>query len=97
MTVCCCMPKNILMTSLRDRVYSLESIITWMSNNKLKLNVDKTEALVISSPHKPCLLKNISLGPINVEISEVVRNLGSWFDCHLTLAINIKKTCSASF
>ena len=57
----------------------IESIISWMSQNILKLNLNKTEAFFSSSSHKPCLLKNINLGPIHVEISRLVRILGSWF------------------
>lgn len=75
----------------------IQSIISWMCQNKLKLNMDKTEALAISSSHKPCMLTNLDLGPIYVETAEVVRNLGSWFDRHMTLTTNVRKTCTACF
>ena len=75
----------------------LEAIISWMSVNKLKLNMGKTEALAISPSHQQCFLDNINIGAVQIKTSDVVRNLGTWFDKHMTLNTNVSKTCAAAY
>ena len=73
------------------------AIISWMSVNKLKLNMGKTEALAISPSHQQCFLDNINIGAVQIKTSDVVRNLGTWFDKHMTLNTNVSKTCAAAY
>jgi hypothetical protein len=60
----------------------VEDIRKWMAMNKLKLNDDKSELLVITpsrQTHK-CNISQIKMGDNNVTASESVRNLGIMFD-----------------
>lgn len=71
----------------------------WMTNNKLKMNDDKTEFLLIGTRQQleKVNISSISVG--NVEVSPVsfARNLGSWFDTNMNLKTHIAKTSSAAF
>ena len=53
----------------------------WMYRDKLKINDDKTEFLVIGSRQQ--LLKihhcSVRVGTIDIKPVKVVRNLGAWF------------------
>ena len=57
------------------------TIQNWMIVNKLKLNADKTEAILICSPH---VKNNIDLGNMTVPISNAAKNIGVSFDDALT-------------
>jgi hypothetical protein len=50
----------------------------WMTQNKLKLNEDKTEVLVIlpSRQSHKCKIDSLSIGGHKVQTSQCVRNLG---------------------
>ena len=71
-----------------DQAYSVAQVEScvrdidrWMSCNKLKLNRDKTELLVISSKYRPCpSLDSILVGDHRVKRSDKARNIGVVFD-----------------
>ena len=72
---------------------------TWMREDQLMLNDDKTEFLIIGTRQQ---LSKVSIQSIKVgqtEVSPVVsaRNLGTWFDAHLDMGTHITKTCSSVF
>jgi len=77
----------------------LDEIGTWMSNNLLKLNQDKTELIVFSSKHQS---KNVPIFHLKVGESVInsvtsVRNLGVYFDRRLTMekqVASIVKSCN---
>lgn len=77
----------------------LQSIQEWMANNRLKLNPDKTEFIVFSSPSKKSSLAKFF--PVNLLGSEIspaqkVKNLGVIFDSDFTLSkqlSHITKLC----
>ena len=56
----------------------------WMYRDKLKINDDKTEFLVIGSRQQ--LLKihhcSVRVGTIDIKPVKVARNLCAWFDLH---------------
>ena len=58
-----------------------------MLNNKLKLNEDKTEFFIASSPHHKQYLQNVTLNVNDTSIKSVptVRNLGVIFNDTMTL------------
>ena len=60
----------------------IEDIRRWMNSNKLKLNEDKTEVLVIlpSRQSHKVTIDSLSIGGCNVQPSKSVRNLGVHFD-----------------
>lgn len=71
----------------------------WMYNNKLKLNPEKTDILVIGTPFQ---LNKITLNSLNVDhtvipVSSDVRNLGVIFDKHLNMANHVSLICKSSF
>ena len=76
-----------------------DDIRLWMTTNKLLLNDDKTEFVVIGT--KPQLAKvqldNISIGQCEITPTSSVRNLGVWFDSTLSVNSHINKTCSLAF
>ena len=58
--------------------------------NKLKLNDDKTEAMIISSGRKSRSLSFhfpdfIAVGCASVSLSDSVKNFGVTLDCHFTM------------
>jgi len=71
----------------------------WMRKNMLKLNDEKTEVLVISTPYFTDRLHetHLRIGDANVQASESARNLGVIFDNTLDMSNHIKTVCRASF
>ena len=72
----------------------INEIQTWMKNNKLQLNADKTEYLIVASPN---VLPKITLRPINISGIEIepsvsAKNLGVIFDKHLN-PLNTRLLC----
>ena len=72
---------------------------TWMSENRLKLNGDKTEAIRFSpsSSLSSSLPSDLHLGSTRIQFSDCVRNLGVFFDSNLSLKHHITKTCQAAY
>ena len=74
-----------------------------MTFNKLKLNDDKTEAMIVSSGRKSRSLSfsfpdYIPVGCASVPLSDSVKNLGVTFDCLLTMKTHISNLVrSANF
>jgi hypothetical protein len=78
----------------------ISDIRSWMAHNKLKLNDDKTEFLVISSPHYQDLFINthLQIGNSSISPSQTARNLGVMFDNVLNMSNHVTSICkSASF
>ena len=77
----------------------VDDIRLWMTTDKLLLNDDKTEFVVIGT--KPQLAKvqlnDISIGQCEITPTSSVRNLGVWFDSTLSVNSRINKTCSLAF
>ena len=75
-----------------------KEINNWMTENKLKMNADKTEIMICGSVQK---LNNVNFDSIVIDddaisISESVRNLGFYFDKNFNLNVhisNIRKSC----
>ena len=74
--------------------------MTW---NKLKLNDDKTEAMIVSSVRKFrslsfSFLDMITVSCASVPLLDSVKNLSVTFDCHLTMKTHVSNlVCSANF
>ena len=71
----------------------LSAIKTWMENNMLKLSDGKTELLLLGSPY--FIKKNqkitIAVGDSYIESVSVVRNLGAFFDEHMSVDVFVHK------
>ena len=79
-----------------------DDIKTWMTENQLKLNDDKTEALLFpfSSSLKPptvSLPDSITLGSHNIPFSDSARNLGFILDSKLSMKKHIIKICQTAY
>jgi hypothetical protein len=84
--------------SIVDLQSGIDIIATWMKNNKLKLNEEKTEFLVIASATNQNKIVNrtLTLSNEKVESSKSARNLGVVIDEHMSLneQINsVRKSC----
>ena len=77
----------------------IKAIRAWMITDKLKLNDDKTEFLIIGTRQQlsKVHIEKLSVGDVSVKPATVARNLGTWFDTNLSLVTHIAKTCKAAF
>ena len=90
-------------TNQTDAVIAMERCIsdirTWMLTDKLKLNDDKTEFMLIGTKQQlsKVNIDCLTVGSIDVVPVTVARNLGTWFDSNLNLQEQIHKTCKSGF
>ena len=77
----------------------LQDIATWMSLNKLKLNGDKTELLVIGSCNLPAsqLPSFTAIDGSVIEPSHFARNIGVIFDNKLNMKRQVSAICKSAF
>ena len=81
----------------------INDIKSWMTLNKLKLklNDDKTEAMIVSSGRKSrsfSIPDFTTVDCASVPLSDCVKNFGVTFDCHLTMKTHVSNlVCSANF
>jgi hypothetical protein len=70
-----------------------------MAKNKLKLNDDKTELLVLSSKHNQNKIHDdsIQIGSSTITASTSIRNLGAHFDPTMSMESHVKKVCQSSY
>ena len=90
-------------TSEADAVIAIENCIrdvrAWMRDDKLMLNDDKTEFLIIGTERQlsKVSVDKIKIGQAEVSPASSVRNLGTWFDSHLDMSTHVSKTCASAF
>ena len=78
----------------------IDDIKDWMTDNKLKLNDDKTEVMIISSSRMSTALsipESFDIGNASIPFSDTVKNLGVTLDCHLSLkthVLNVVRTAN---
>ena len=77
---------------------TISKVSSWMSHNMLKLNTNKTEALVISSPQHLDTFQNASLqvGSDVVRLTSSARNVGVTFDSTLSMIPHINASASSA-
>ena len=72
-----------------------------MQADKLKLNENKTEVMLIGTRQQlsKVKLRMLAVGDTRLSVAVVnkARNLGVWFDSQLNFNVHITKTCSLSF
>ena len=76
----------------------ISDVRAWLVSHKLLFKDTKTEFLVIGTPQQ---LSKIEIGSVNVGGAQIksvdsVRNLGSWFDKHMSMSVHVGKMCSKS-
>ena len=76
----------------------IKQIRAWMIQSRLKLNDDKTEFIVLSSPHYQKTFNNlvIQIGEADVKSTSKVRNLGVLFDSSLNMKDQVSAVCKSS-
>ena len=77
----------------------IEDVRSWMINDKLMLNDDKTKFLVIGTSKQlsKVFVSSIRIGDVDVIPIHSAKNLGSWFDSHTDKATQTTKTCTSAF
>ena len=77
----------------------IKAIRAWMTTDKLKLNDDKTEFLIICTRQQlsKVHIEKFSVGGVSAAPVISARNLGTWFDTNLSLVTHITNTCKAAF
>ena len=77
----------------------LSEIVSWMNNNMLKINADKTEVIVFTSQRNEKYVESISvnIGEENIKPSKCVRNLGAMLDTNMTMEKQIRSVCKSCY
>ena len=78
----------------------LDSVLKWMLSNKLKLNPDKTEFLLIGHEQQRQKYMDqfpVTLMGVNTNPSKSARNLGVIFDQNFSFHSHISQVCSSCF
>ena len=83
--------------ALRKLSCCISDINTWMSQNMLQMNQEKTEFIVFATP---CVLKNLppiqlDVGNTSVLASACVKNLGVMFDSTMSMSNQIGAICKS--
>ena len=88
--------------SQNDAVEAMEQCIqairSWMIKDKLRLNDNKTEFMIIGTRKQLAKVNidGLSVGESIIAPVTSVRNLGSWFDQYLSMTPHINKICKAA-
>ena len=79
--------------------HCVDDIRNWMTNDKLLLNDDKTEFLMIRTKQQlaKVTIDHILIGDCVIRPKGVVKNLGTWLDSTLSLNSQVNNTCSNAF
>ena len=72
--------------AIRSMETCISDVKQWMTSDKLMLNNDKTEFIVVATRHllKKAAVNTIRVGDCDVSKVSVVQNLGAWFEDQLT-------------
>lgn len=86
---------NSMISALSQMSTCIGEIMSWMIVNRLKLNEEKTEFLVVISDHLEHLLPAVTLriGTKIIQPAESVRNLGIVFDTSLSMNAQVTSLC----
>ena len=75
----------------------ISDISNWMVDNKLKLNQEKTELMILTSPRLRSRVptSEITVGTANISSSPTIRNLGAMFDQAATMEEHVRYICKS--
>jgi len=78
--------------------HCIEDVRVWMTQNKLKLNDDKSELLFISSSwqKRKSPVTDLTIGNHTVSPTSSAKNLGVTFDSHLKMDAQVRSICQKS-
>ena len=74
----------------------IDDVGEWLHENKLALNAPKTDFMDITSSRRSGSTPAIAVGGVSVPSSECVRDLGVWFDKHMTMESHIGRVCKSA-
>eukprot|EP00745_Piridium_sociabile_P044749 TRINITY_DN9505_c0_g1_i25.p1 TRINITY_DN9505_c0_g1~~TRINITY_DN9505_c0_g1_i25.p1 ORF type:complete len:291 (-),score=37.38 TRINITY_DN9505_c0_g1_i25:114-986(-) len=86
-----------LLSSLQE---CFSDVRDWMLEHKLKLNEEKTEAVLFASSYSSSrhdLPPSIQLNSVNVCFKKMVKDLGFHLDSELSMKHHIAKTCQSAY
>uniref|UniRef100_UPI003AF4B0DC RNA-directed DNA polymerase n=1 Tax=Thiolapillus sp. TaxID=2017437 RepID=UPI003AF4B0DC len=89
-------PPSNIQSAISSLETCLSDIQTWMLENKLKLNNDKTEALLLRSSSKSFSVSKpttISVCGCEISFSSSARNLGFYIGGDMSMELHIKNVC----
>jgi hypothetical protein len=71
----------------------------WMTSNLLKLNSEKTELLILASPHNLQKIqdKTLQIGGTKIEGKPHVKNLGAFLDEHMSMSHQVNQTVKTAY
>lgn len=77
----------------------LKEIVTWMNENMLKLNADKTEVILFTSQNNEKHIDSITvkIGDADIKPSGYVRNLGAFLDSKMNMDKHINTICRSGY
>ena len=76
----------------------IQDVQLWMVANKLKLNGDKTELLVLTARQRPQPpLDSITIRADVIKASKSAKNIGVWLDSVLSMDVQINNICKTAF
>ena len=87
-------------SSITELANCFEAVQAWMENNKLKLNPDETEFIMIGDDQIRSSLKSsfpVSLLGNSMEPAESVKNLGVVLDAENSMQRHLANLCRASY
>ena len=97
-TTFCCDDQDDLTITIFRIESCLVDITNWMTTNKLKLNTDKTELLILYPRFRlPPRLPSIKIGTDVIEPTNKARNIGVIFDNTVTMSFHINNIVKAAF
>ena len=97
-TFCVSQPTTSYPASIQQIERCVEELSKWMAVNKLKLNNDKTELMVLQNQHKKALMRlPLQIGDHSICPTSVVRNLGVLFDAKMTMEAQVMNICKSCY
>ena len=75
----------------------ISDVKEWTFHNKLQLNEDKTEALLLTSSKSSNLPSSLKVGHNDYHFSDSARNLGVMFDLSLFMREQVSKVCQSAY
>ena len=78
----------------------VDDLRNWMITDRLMINDDKTEFLLIGTRQQLAKINtvcSITVGEYDIDPSLCVRNLGVWFDSQLSMSAHVTKLCNSAF
>ncbi len=87
------------MLSLRPIEHCINDVRVWMVDNRLKVNDNKTVALVLASRNNQAKhnITVIKIGDCDITPSPIARNIGVVFDSEMSMVSHVKHTCCVAY